>query len=206
MKKVCDTLPAPRTAVVTGSDAGILGEIAGDGIDLALWQRSLEPELVREIAALDLDAADNLLLTCDVADAAARLRDVLPDSGYPECPLLRTDIAALAARHALLLGDLRVRIRLEVVETDACRKFHADFVTARTITTYRGRGTQWKRSAETDDQPVEELRPGTVGLFKGRLFGNPPLQHQPSILHRSPPIADSGESRLVLVIDSVEGG
>lgn len=100
----------------------------------------------------------------------------------------------LAALHARLLGEQRVTIRLEVVETDACRKFHADFVTVRTITTYFGRGTQWMRRGE--DQ-AHELAAGTVGLFKGRL-----AQAEPSILHRSPPIADSGETRLVLVIDS----
>jgi hypothetical protein len=88
-----------------------------------------------------------------------------------------------------------------VVETDACSKFHADFVTLRTITTYRGPGTQWQRADDPGDQTINEMRSGAVGLFKGRL-----LQPEPSVLHRSPPIADSGESRLVLVIDSIGSG
>jgi len=184
--------------MASGPHAEVLRAIASDGIDLAIWERDLDPALVREISALDLDGIDDLLLACDPGDAEVQLSALLRDSGYTESPLLCADIAALATRHAALLGERRVRIRLEVVETDACRKFHADFVTVRTITTYHGRGTQWQRVDEADDQAIDEMRPGTVGLFKGRL-----LQPEPSVLHRSPPIADSGQSRLVLVIDSI---
>lgn len=199
MKKDCATLP-PVT-VATGTRAEVLREIASDGIDLAIWERDLDPALVREVAGLDLDGIDDLLLACDTGDTDMQLSTLLRDSGYPESPLFCADIAALAMRHAVLLGERRVRIRLEVVETDACRKFHADFVTVRTITTYRGPGTQWQRADDPGDQIINEMRSGAVGLFKGRL-----LQPEPFVLHRTPPIADSGESRLVLVIDSIGSG
>ena len=201
MKKDCVPLSPDPVTVAAGPRTDVLREIAREGIDLALWERSLDPALVQELSALDLDGIDDLLLVCDAGGVATQLGALLRDSGYPESSLLCTDIAALAARHAAVLGDRHVRIRLEVVETDACRKFHADFVTVRTITTYRGRGTQWQRADESDDQAINEMQPGTIGLFKGRL-----LQPEPSILHRSPPIADSGESRLVLVIDSIGSG
>jgi hypothetical protein len=187
--------------VATGPHAEVLREIVSDGIDLAIWERDLDPALVREVSGLELDGIDDLLLACDAGDTDMQLGTLLRDSGYPESPLLCADIAVLAMRHAVLLGERRVRIRLEVVETDACRKFHADFVTVRTITTYRGPGTQWQRADDPGDQTINEMRSGAVGLFKGRL-----LQPEPSVLHRSPPIADSGESRLVLVIDSIGSG
>jgi hypothetical protein len=187
--------------VATGPHPEVLREIASDGIDLAIWERDLDPALVREVAGLDLDGIDDLLLACDTGDTDMQLSTLLRDSGYPESPLFCADIAALAMRHTVLLGERRVRIRLEVVETDACSKFHADFVTLRTITTYRGPGTQWQRADDPGDQTINEMRSGAVGLFKGRL-----LQPEPSVLHRSPPIAESGESRLVLVIDSIGSG
>lgn len=196
MKKDCSTLP-----VAAGPHAEVLREIASKGIDLAIWERDLDPALVREVSGLELDGIDDLLLACDAGDTDMQLGTLLRDSGYPESPLFCADIAALAMRHAVLLGERRVRIRLEVVETDACRKFHTDFVTVRTITTYRGPGTQWQRADDPGDQTIKEMRSGAVGLFKGRL-----LQPEPSVLHRSPPIADSGESRLVLVIDSIGSG
>ncbi|MBO9724031.1 MAG: DUF1826 domain-containing protein [Novosphingobium sp.] len=187
--------------MATGPHPEVLREIASDRIDLAIWERDLDPALVREVSGLDLDSIDDLLLVCDAGDTDMQLGTLLRDSGYPESPLLCADIAALAMRHGVLLGESRVGIRLEVVETDACRKFHADFVTVRTITTYRGPGTQWQRADDPGDQTINEMRSAAVGLFKGRL-----LQPEPSVLHRSPPIADSGESRLVLVIDSIGSG
>jgi hypothetical protein len=42
---------------------------------------------------------------------------------------------------------------------------------------------------------------GEVGIFKGRLWAE-----EPSILHRSPPIAASGERRLLLVLDPLWDG
>lgn len=185
---------ANRGGAVYGQESAILGRILADDVDLALWERHPDPRVVQEIAAIDLDTVDDLLLTCDAAKVEAQLRALLLDSGYPPSPVLVADVAMLAVLHARLLDEQRVTIRLEVVETDACRKFHADFVTVRMITTYFGRGTQWMPRGE--DQ-VYELEAGTVGLFKGRL-----ARDEPSILHRSPPIADSGETRLVLVIDS----
>jgi len=131
------------------------------------------------------------------------LADAMEAAGYPDMPAFRRDIAMLGNRHAAVTGETGVRIRLEVVETDACRKFHADYVTVRVITTSRGRGTQWIE-AETAEgagsaggPPIAQIPTGSVAMFKGRLW-----RENPTILHRSPPIGDSGEQRLVLVIDT----
>ena len=87
-------------------------------------------------------------------------------------------------------------IRLEVVDTDACRRFHTDYTTLRLLTTYRGQATQWIRVGSPDR--IEQMAAGEIGIFKGRR-----LLDDPPILHRSPPIGDRGESRLLLVIDPV---
>ena len=47
------------------------------------------------------------------------------------------------------------------------------------------------------DETPRSLAPGAVGLFKGRI-----LAGEQAIVHRSPPIAGTGEARLLLVIDS----
>ena len=89
-----------------------------------------------------------------------------------------------------------VTIRLEPVTTDACKQLHADYVTVRLLTTYVGRGTQWSEEAATE--AMHSLACGDIALFKGRLLLDPP-----TVLHRSPPIAGTGERRLLLVIDPV---
>jgi len=97
-----------------------------------------------------------------------------------------------------------VAIRLEVIETNACRKFHADHVTARLICSYAGPGTQWiddrdamalAGGADPATLTVRQVATGDVALFKGHDRSETP------IVHRSPPIAGTGTRRLVLVID-----
>lgn len=170
---------------------------------LAVWQRSLDAEIIGELESLVLDEVDDLLFTSKIDASETALAEAMEGGGYPDMPTLRRDILMLAVRHAAVVGNRKVRIRLEVVETDACRKFHTDYVKVRTITTYRGQGTQWVEadSAETVGAPggpdIHQLEPGEVAMFKGRLW-----QEMPTILHRSPPIGASGEQRLVLVIDA----
>jgi Protein of unknown function (DUF1826) len=117
----------------------------------------------------------------------------------PIAPELAEDIMALAARFAAVMGVTQVRIRLEAITTNACRKIHADCTDVRLITTYAGHGTQVvPPGQEAIEQNLWSMPPGWIGLFKGRDFA---VGHLPC-LHRSPPVGDLGERRLVLVIDT----
>jgi hypothetical protein len=95
-------------------------------------------------------------------------------------------------RHAALTGE--DRLRREVIETNACRRFHADFVTLRLLCSYVWLGTQWCRADAPD--AICEVPTGAIGVFKGRMLLDPP-----TVLHRSPPIVATGQRRLVLTID-----
>jgi hypothetical protein len=174
---------------------------------LAVWQRNLDPQIVAELDSLMIDEVDDLSFTTATDALESALAEAMGEGGYPDMPSLRRDIAMLADRHAAIAGDRKVRVRLEVVETDACWKFHTDYVKVRTITTYLGRGTQWIEAASAEEASLSEgldirqLEPGEIGMFKGRLW-----QKTPMILHRSPPIGGSDEQRLVLVIDPASCG
>jgi hypothetical protein len=178
--------------VATGTAADELAEIAYSATALAVWQRPLPPALRSALARLDVDTVDDIAL--DLVDAP--LGDVLRTAGYPDEAVspLACDMTALLDRCAALTGQDRLALRLEVVETDACRRFHADHVTLRLLCTYIGPGTQWHRLATPD--AIEQVATGAVALFKGRQMLDPP-----TVLHRSPPIAATGERRLLLVID-----
>ena len=110
---------------------------------------------------------------------------------------LVADIEALANRFAELTGKSSLRVRLEGVTTNACKKVHADYADVRLITTYAGPGTDYAPHGD-GDCCLERVPTGAVALFKGCLFGE---GHDPC-LHRSPPIEGSGKARLVLVIDT----
>lgn len=174
-----------------------LAGIRDPHVALAQWQRVLPPMLASELDALRLDTIEDVELTADLPLATAPLAANLALCGYPTCAsrLLAEDIALLAAHLVRLTGSARATIKLHVVETDACRRFHADSVTLRLLCTYLGRSTQWVRSDTPD--AIEDIATGDVAILKGRLLLDPP-----TILHRSPPIAGSGEQRLLLTIDS----
>ncbi len=184
--------------VLCGDAAETLAGIRARDCALALWQRPVPVALVAPLARLDLDAIDDIELAIDLPVAATTLEAALVDAGYdaPTAALLTQDIAELATRFADVAGGWQLKLRLEVIETDACRRFHADFVTYRLITTYRGQATQWVRAARPD--AIETMQTGEVGIFKGRM-----LLDEPPVLHRSPPIAATGEQRLLLVLDPV---
>lgn len=174
---------------------------------LVVWQRNLADDISAELASFVLDEVDDILLESEIGALETALADGMEKAGYPDAPALRSDIALLAGEHAAITGDREVKIRLEVVESDACRKFHTDYVRVRTITTYLGQGTQGIEADALDqvglrsDPEIQQMHAGAVGLFKGRLW-----QEKPTILHRSPPIRDSGEQRLLLVIDPAHIG
>jgi hypothetical protein len=94
-----------------------------------------------------------------------------------------------------------LRLRLDVVTTNACRKFHIDALMARLVCTYRGSGTQYGISVDgADPARVFQVQTGSPILLRGTLWPQDPPS---GLLHRSPPIEGTGESRLVLVLDPV---
>jgi hypothetical protein len=116
-------------------------------------------------------------------------------------PALAADIDDLVRRFAALTGKATVRLRLEAVDGDACRKFHADYTDLRLVTTYAGPGTDI-RQTPAEDAPITRIGTGDIALFKGKLFpGEPPV-----LLHRSPSIEGTGERRVVLVLDTPDAG
>lgn len=179
-----------------------LAAILDPATNIALHRR---PAPARDIG--DFGQCDDVTGEYAVATLLPAVTIDLRDAGYgaAAAATLAADIADLAARFARIMEGDRVAIRLEVVETDACRRFHADYVTARLICTYAGPGTQWldadaadalAAGAAPDTLTIRQLDAGDVAIFKGRLWA----PDAPAI-HRSPPIEGSGIRRLVLVID-----
>lgn len=121
------------------------------------------------------------------------------------------DAAAQARRFAEITGTMHLGLKLEVVGDDACRKLHHDYVAHRLVCTYRGPGTQWLARCHEkalgnarDNIPATWLAP--VPRFAAGLFAGALLPGARPILHRSPPIAGTGEIRLVLTINEPFSG
>lgn len=191
-------------SITAPADAAV---IRAPGVLLALWRRILDPAVAAWLESLPADRLPHgrLLVTADTAGDG--LRSLAAGAGIPECPEARwlwQDITALVALFAQVSGTPQVDVRLEAIGHDACWRFHYDMVPLRLVTTYRGPGTQWVQpedgKAALRDQKsfsglVNRLAPGHVAVFKGARAPDG------GIVHRSPPMAGSGETRLFLCLN-----
>ncbi|MBB6425306.1 DUF1826 domain-containing protein [Sphingopyxis sp. JAI128] len=191
-------LQFPR--VLIAGNAGSLAAIRDPDISIAIWERTVQPAFAGLLSSRLLP----IQMTSDIGDLAAALTHATQAAGYPAGGIraaLEADIVDLASRFASIMRIDRLDIRLDRITGDACRKFHADYVLARLITTYAGRGTQWLdgESAGNCDcaapHDVREMRAGDVAILKGRNW-----DEERAAIHRSPPIAGTGEERLLLTI------
>jgi len=182
-----------------------LSAIHHPGCAAAIWRRHPSPGFQSWIDALDperLPEARKILRPEDVRDAVFQICD---ESGTPDCAertLLIDDAADLADMFAGLMGEPYLRLRFDVETTNACSKFHIDAVTARLVCTYRGTGTQYGISTDgAEPRRIFTVPTGAPILLRGTLWPEGPKS---GLLHRSPPIEGTGETRLVLVLDPVE--
>lgn len=197
------TLLAPRASIA--ADPAVLGDIAAPDCNLAVWRRPA----FADFTPLTAGSPEDLRFTSTPDALAADLARALTGAGFGGDAALHLALIGDAARLARLFCaamDLAsFELRLEVVRSDSCRKFHADYVTARLITTYVGEGTDWldaedaaRVAAGGAPGRFNRLAPFDVGVFKGRLASEDPA------IHRSPPIAGSpGGVRLLLVLNPV---
>lgn len=174
------------------------------GCAAAIWRRQTPPDVQKWLNGLDPDILPRgrvILPTESIAETVTHLCDV---SGLPagvERTWLENDILLLADHFSSLMNARFLRLRLDVVTTNACRKFHVDAITARLVCTYRGAGTQYGISTNGQDpKRVFTVQTGASILLRGTLW---PEQPATGLLHRSPPIEGTGETRLVLVLDPV---
>ena len=181
-----------------------LSAIQNPGCAAAIWRRQPLPGFQSWIDALEpetLPEARVILRPEAVRDAAFQICEA---SGMTDCrerERLVDDTAALADIFAELMRAPYLRLRFDVITTNACRKFHIDAVTARLICTYRGTGTQYGISTDVDEpRRVFTVPTGAPILLRGTRW---PEHPKSGLLHRSPPIAGTGETRLVLVLDPV---
>lgn len=169
-----------------------------------IWHRRPSPACLKWIGALAREhlPRTRVILRPDAIRQAAII--ACEAAGTPDCTERRClvdDIAQQAEIFAALMRAPCLRMRLDVVTTNACRKFHVDAVTARLVCTFRGTGTQYGISTGAGDpKPVHTVPTGSPILLRGTLW---PTRSDRGFLHRSPPIEGTGETRLVLVLDPI---
>ena len=185
-----------------------LAAIREPDAQLVIWQRAL-PSCLRDwISETEASSLPEIRILVEPDDLRSALEPLLDESGLAAGEmrdLLVDDIGGLVRTFANVSHSDAVDVRLERVEDDACWKFHRDNVSLRLVTTYRGPTTEWIRSDHAEraleeqrqySGPMERLGDHDVAIFKGSRAGP-----QSGIVHRSPPVAGTGITRLFLCLN-----
>ncbi|MCC5857491.1 MAG: DUF1826 domain-containing protein [Ectothiorhodospiraceae bacterium] len=197
-------------------DVDALGRILNRGVNLCVWQRRPDPVVVAEVEGLCADALPDVRCGISPSDPEADIRGLLERCGLRPGRLGHwvRDMAMLTERFIRLAPGRPVTLRLETLADDGCPRFHVDRTALRLVCTYRGPGTEWLSNDQVDRHALVSRMPNqaiirsgvparmsthAVGIMKGGLF---PGNETNGLVHRSPPIARSGQMRVLLCLDT----
>lgn len=197
-----------------GDTADVLGQVCRPGINLSLWRRPPQAVISEEVSALKASQLPEGRYLTTLATFDDDIGAVLRAHGLEPEDLkhFRADLNRLAKHFFSLSPGRHVKFRLVTTDGDNCRRFHVDTRYLRLLCTYQGPGTEWLSNEQVDrgalysGAPNEAIiRSGEpsamqafwVGIMKGELEkdGN-------GLVHRSPPIAGSGQTRVLFCLDA----
>ncbi|MEL6534732.1 MAG: DUF1826 domain-containing protein [Bacteroidota bacterium] len=186
-------------------------------VNLYCWQRPMNPAvqgyldhlMQQDLSPICCLQVNQKYIASQLAEARTQWKD--HDSG--EGDAFWQDLQQITRDFLSFSKDGAGIIHLKVIRDDACRKFHTDGYRLRLFTTYYGRGTEWLPEQATnraalgknnerivkDPTQIQRMEAFQVGILKGEV---PNTSHTVrGIVHRSPPIAKSGEQRLIFRVD-----
>lgn len=181
--------------------------ITQNAVSLAIWERRVSDTMrdwLTGLAPEDLPHGRLLVRREQIELAVESLLDEVLQVTPVAC-LLAADIIHLARLFVDISRCQEVDIRLEVIQHDACQKFHLDNVALRLVTTYLGDSTQYvlptpsaQALKEQQDYtgPLEQMPGEAIAIFKGARDAA-----GKGIVHRSPPIKAKKQTRLFLCIN-----
>lgn len=202
--------PLSHRSVIFDTTPEVLLRIRQAAVSLAVWERSMPPEVARWLDQVPPETLPTARFSCRGTEARRQVMEAFAghaDASKAACLLLKEDIVGQIERFTRICGAPWIEVRLEVINNNACAKFHADNVSVRLVTTYRGPATEWLDPAVVDEAccpahapeaAVRRLSRFAVALIKGRKAGS---RSGPLVLHRSPPIEGSGQTRLFLCVN-----
>jgi hypothetical protein len=202
-----------------GAEPSILANIYDDDVDIAIWQRELSVSMRASVAQF---VAANPTHKTAIATTPEHAQEALSDSLRGKlADEVCANIAELVDMFCLLFDLKQAGLRLSVLDTAMCPRFHVDRIPCRLLTTYQGVATEWlardvvdrsRLGHASDGRPdhesglfpgsdhIQRLNAGDVALLKGDLWAG---DEGRGLVHRSPDIADANR-RLLMTLDFVD--
>lgn len=209
-----ETSTVKTASAVFTSQPGQLQDIHQKEKNIAICQRDialLQPGIDEVVQYLE----ENFTASGSSDEIIKQLKKTLSNSKGAK-PLI-DDIRELLHYFKAITKAGSYRLSLAVVNTNMCRKFHTDINDLRLLCTYSGPGTLWlpdeyvNREALnscgdneciiTDESKIQQANTGDVVILKGAVY---PKSGTKACVHRSPTIEETGETRLLLRIDTNE--
>lgn len=193
--------------VAADNTPSALADIYSPDVTIAIWQRHLGPS-IKSYANYLLSKFPHwqTRFIHQPKHIAQQLESELPLLHSRQ--MFIADVVQAAEMFSCLFELDHVGLRLAVLNTAMCPKFHVDRVPCRLLCAYAGAGTEWHSSEQvvrTQDggvHPKPEATPrklgcGDVALLKGEAWAG---NEGRGLVHRSPSATDN-DRRLVLTLD-----
>lgn len=178
------------TQIRQSAAAEVLSDILLPGVNLAVWQRQLDAELLSCANQLAARPAFVLQRQTSLNDLPALLQHALPK--MPGSDALCHDIVLQAEMLACLMDTEHLGVRLKALHQAMCPRFHTDHVALRMLVTYAGPATEW-RAGPNEGDVTGALQLGDSAVLKGSAW-----PAAAAVWHRSPP---GLSARLLLTLD-----
>jgi len=190
--------------------------ILGENVNLFCWKRTSDDRVnnyLEKLSKKDLPAIKYSVTDSNLQDKLNEAR-VLWDQKYNSGgDSFWKDVFQLAKDFLDFSIDGKATIHMNLIDDNACTKFHTDAYELRLFTTYYGKGTEWLPEQATnrkalgrsndlivkDTAKIQRMKAFEVGILKGEPRHK--KNSLPGIVHRSPSIEKMGEKRIILRID-----
>lgn len=204
-------------SVVKSEKLDVLGDIYQDMFSMVVWERSLAD--VSDYCKSLVSSSSQLNIKDQGAPEQIErlLIRILPDGVNKENFI--EDVRMLMDMFACLFDLSEVGLRLAVLSSAMCPRFHVDNIPCRLITTYQGQGSEWLHDAHVVRNElghstiksthknmglasfgvINQLKVGDVALMKGNTW---PTSMGRGVVHRSPSVS-SESPRLFLSLDMI---
>jgi hypothetical protein len=208
-------IPASVSPHTLGNRSDVLHQILSPGVNLTLWQRPAQAAITRELSVLQASDLPDVRCSASLDSFDDDVSMLLQQQSLDPRTFKnwRADMCRLADIYFSVSDDRDVTLRLVTTKEDDCRRFHVDRTHLRLLCTYRGPGTEWLADAQVDrlaqstGAPNDDIirfsepsqfEPFLVGVMKGDAY---PGNAGRGLVHRSPPIAGSGQIRVLFCLD-----
>lgn len=214
-KSLSETRPT-LLGVAKSSHIEVLADVYQKNISMVVWERQLGG--VEEYAESLLTLAPNFTFKSqgNAEELISLLRGLLPDAENKA--LFLDDLFLLVDMFACLFDLEEAGLRLNVLSSAMCPRFHVDKIPCRLVSTYVGSGSEWLHEAHVirdrlglgghvsdhnsglhDKGRINQLKAGDVALMKGDEW---PTSLGRGVVHRSPS-ASLENKRLFLSLDMI---